>query len=44
MKNLVLTLIFSEGVSLPLVRDITKDIASLMGKLDDTEPEIRKNL
>lgn len=44
MKNLVLTLVFEEGVSLPFARDIAKDIATVMTKLDDQEPEIVRNL
>lgn len=44
MKNLVLTIVYEEGISLPFVRDIAKDIASVMTKLDEQEPEIVRNL
>jgi hypothetical protein len=35
LKNLVLTIIFEEAISLPFAKDIAKDIAGVMQKLDD---------
>lgn len=44
MKNLILTLLFSDDISLPFAKEIARDIASVMQRLDDQEPEIRQNL
>lgn len=44
MKNLVLTIVFEEGISFAFAKEIAKDIAAVMFRLDEQEPEIVRNL